>query len=231
MAVVAVGGYGRGTLAPGSDIDLLFLLPVQADAVGREVVEYMLYMLWDIGLKVGHATRNVDECVRLSRADITIRTSILEARFLLGDRALFDELLTRFDKEVVQDTGAEYRRRPSSPSATTGTPRPARAAIWSSPTSRTARAACATCRRCSGSPSISTASARGERTRRRPAFSRAQEYNRFLQGRGFSLGRALPHALPDRQGGGAAAFRHPARDRRAGSATPATPACRPSSAS
>jgi [protein-PII] uridylyltransferase len=108
LTVVAVGGYGRGTLAPGSDIDLLFLLPGKPAAGANEVAEYILYMLWDMGLKVGHATRNVEECVRLSRADVTIRTSILEARFLLGDRVLFDELLTRFDKEVVSSTGPEY---------------------------------------------------------------------------------------------------------------------------
>ena len=106
MAIVAVGGYGRGTLAPGSDIDLLFLLPYKQTPWGEQIVEYLLYMLWDLGLKVGHATRNVDECIRLSRTDMTIRTAILEARFLWGDEALFDELSPRFDREVVQGTAA-----------------------------------------------------------------------------------------------------------------------------
>ena len=55
---------------------------------GEQIVEYLLYMLWDLGLKVGHATRNIDECIRLSRTDMTIRTSILEARFLWGDEAV-----------------------------------------------------------------------------------------------------------------------------------------------
>jgi [protein-PII] uridylyltransferase len=108
MSVVAVGGYGRGTLAPGSDIDLLFVLPYKQTPWGEQVIEYMLYILWDLGLKVGHATRNVNECVRLSRTDMTIRTSILEARFIWGDRALFDELVARFDEKVVSDTGPEY---------------------------------------------------------------------------------------------------------------------------
>jgi [protein-PII] uridylyltransferase len=108
VAVVAVGGYGRGTLAPGSDIDLLFLLPYKQTPWGEQIVEYMLHMLWDLGLKVGHATRNIDECLRLSRSDITIRTSILEARYLWGEQKLFDELLTRFDHEVVRTTGPEY---------------------------------------------------------------------------------------------------------------------------
>ena len=108
MAVVAVGGYGRGTLAPGSDIDLLFVLPYKQTPWGEQVVEYILYVLWDLGLKVGHATRTVEECVRLSRADITIRTSILEARFLWGEEKLFDDLVARFDREVVKSTGPEY---------------------------------------------------------------------------------------------------------------------------
>lgn len=108
MAIVAVGGYGRGTLAPGSDIDLLFLLPYKQTPWGEQIVEYMLYMLWDMGLKVGHATRNVDECIRLSRGDITIRTALLEARFIWGETKLFSSLLSRFDKEVVRNTGPEY---------------------------------------------------------------------------------------------------------------------------
>ena len=108
MAVVAVGGYGRGTLAPGSDIDLLFLLPAGQTQKGSEVVETILYMLWDMGLKVGHATRDIDECLRLSRADITIRTALLEARLVCGDGKLCDELIKRFDSELVSVTGPEY---------------------------------------------------------------------------------------------------------------------------
>jgi [protein-PII] uridylyltransferase len=108
MSIVAVGGYGRGTLAPGSDIDLLFLLPYKQTPWGEQVVEYLLYMLWDLGLKVGHATRNIDECVRLSRTDITIRTSVLEARYVWAETSLFEELMQRFDREVVQSSGQEY---------------------------------------------------------------------------------------------------------------------------
>jgi [protein-PII] uridylyltransferase len=108
MAIVAVGGYGRGTLAPGSDIDLLLLLPARPTSWSERLVEFILYMLWDAGLKVGHATRNVGECIQLSKSDTTIRTTILEARFLLGERALFDTLVTRFDREVVKATGADY---------------------------------------------------------------------------------------------------------------------------
>jgi [protein-PII] uridylyltransferase len=108
MAVVATGGYGRGVLAAGSDIDLLFLLPYKQTAWGESVAEAILYCLWDMGLKVGHATRSVNECIRQAKADMTIRTALLEGRFLLGDQKLFDELVTRFDREVVQGTAAEF---------------------------------------------------------------------------------------------------------------------------
>src|SRR5665213_2728327 len=108
MAVVATGGYGRGLQAPGSDIDLLFLLPYKQTAWGEQVAETILYALWDTGLKVGHATRSVDECIRQAKTDMTIRTAILEARFLLGDRALFDELVTRFDNEVVRGSAPQF---------------------------------------------------------------------------------------------------------------------------
>ena len=108
MAVVATGGYGRGLMAPGSDIDLLFLLPYKQTAWGESIAEAILYCLWDMGLKVGHATRSIDECIRQAKADMTIRTAILEARFLLGDRKLFDELVTRFDKQVANGTASQF---------------------------------------------------------------------------------------------------------------------------
>src|SRR5881394_2478352 len=108
MAVVATGGYGRGLLAPGSDIDLLFLLPYKQTAWGESVAEGILYCLWDMGLKVGHATRSVDECIRQAKADMTIRTALLEARYLLGDRALHDEFAARFDKDIVRHTAPEF---------------------------------------------------------------------------------------------------------------------------
>ena len=108
MAIVATGGYGRGLMAPGSDIDLLFLLPYKQTAWGESVAEMILYCLWDMGLKVGHATRSVDESIRQAKADMTIRTAILESRFLFGDRKLFDELMTRFDKQVAQGTAREF---------------------------------------------------------------------------------------------------------------------------
>ncbi len=108
IALMAVGGYGRGELAPFSDIDLLFVRPYKEAAHTESVIEFMLYALWDLGFKVGHASRTVAECVKLSRADMTIRTSILEARYLTGERPLADELCKRFRDEVVKGTGAEF---------------------------------------------------------------------------------------------------------------------------
>jgi len=108
IALSAVGGYGRGTLAPGSDIDLLFILPYKQTPWGEQVTEYILYMLWDLGQKVGHAVRSVDECIRMARADMTVRTATLEARFLTGDRALYDQLTHRFETEIMPRTGPEF---------------------------------------------------------------------------------------------------------------------------
>src|SRR5512140_1266351 len=108
MAVVATGGDGRRLLAPGSDIDLLFLLPYKQTAWGESIAEALLYCLWDMGLKVGHATRSLDESIRQAKADMTIRTALLESRYLFGDVKLYNELTARFDKEVAQGSAAEF---------------------------------------------------------------------------------------------------------------------------
>ena len=108
IAVVATGGYGRGELAPGSDIDLLFVRPFKQTAWGESVIEFILYMLWDLGLKVGHATRSLAECVRLAKQDITIRTALLEARYLWGDPALYDELRKKFWNDVATGNGQDF---------------------------------------------------------------------------------------------------------------------------
>jgi len=102
FAIVAVGGYGRGELAPFSDLDLLFLRAYKTTPFSESVTEYMLYMLWDLGLKVGHASRNIDENLKLARADHTIETAILEARHIAGDASLSGELIVRFRREVAQ---------------------------------------------------------------------------------------------------------------------------------
>ncbi len=108
LALMAVGGYGRATLAPFSDIDLLFLRPYKQTPHVESVIEYMLYALWDLGFKVGHASRTIEECVRLSKEDFTIRTSILEARRLTGDERLAADLKKRFRDEVMKGTGQQF---------------------------------------------------------------------------------------------------------------------------
>ena len=106
--IVAVGGYGRGLLAPFSDIDLLFLVPDKPTPAIQRVIEALLYVLWDLKQKVGHATRTVAECLKQARADMTIRTTLVEARLITGDEALFETLLVRFDKEIVARTAPEF---------------------------------------------------------------------------------------------------------------------------
>ena len=108
ICIAAVGGYGRGEMAPYSDIDLLFLLPYRLTPRVEQIVESVLYLLWDLGLKVGHSTRTIDDCVRLSHSDITIRTSILEARFIVGNGLLFEGLRHQFREEVMKDTALAF---------------------------------------------------------------------------------------------------------------------------
>jgi [protein-PII] uridylyltransferase len=108
LAVVAVGGYGRGEMAPYSDVDLLFLTPYKRTPHTEQVVEYLLYLLWDLRLKVGHATRSVDECLRYAKTDLTIRTALLEARYIWGEQPLFIELKARFDNEIARGTAAQF---------------------------------------------------------------------------------------------------------------------------
>ncbi|MDE2630644.1 MAG: nucleotidyltransferase domain-containing protein, partial [Alphaproteobacteria bacterium] len=108
VAVVATGGYGRGELAPGSDVDLLFVRPARQTARGESVIGFILHMLWDLGLKVGHATRSLPECVRLAKQDITIRTALLETRYLAGDRKLCEELRRKFWSAIATGSGQDF---------------------------------------------------------------------------------------------------------------------------
>ena len=101
IALIAAGGYGRAEMAPESDVDLMFLLPYKQTPHGEQVAEYMLYTLWDLKLKVGHSTRNIDDCVRLAKDDLTILTNLLDSRMLWGDEELFNAYRARFDKDVV----------------------------------------------------------------------------------------------------------------------------------
>jgi [protein-PII] uridylyltransferase len=109
VSLCAVGGYGRGEMAPESDLDLLFLT---ADGSSSETLEalteYVLYMLWDLGLKVGHATRSVDQCQKLAKEDQTILTSLLDLRHLSGDESLSEKLYTQFRKNITRGKGRGY---------------------------------------------------------------------------------------------------------------------------
>jgi [protein-PII] uridylyltransferase len=108
ITLIAVGGYGRGEMAPYSDVDIGFLTPWKQPAWAEQVIESMLYSLWDLGLKVGHSSRSVDDMIRQSKADITVRTALLEARYIWGDTALYDEAAQRFKVEVQSDTARAF---------------------------------------------------------------------------------------------------------------------------
>ncbi|MGN6375337.1 MAG: [protein-PII] uridylyltransferase [Sphingomonas sp.] len=108
LTLIAVGGYGRGEMAPFSDVDIGFLTPWKQPAWAEQVIESMLYSLWDMGLKVGHSSRSLDEMIRQSKADITVRTALLEARYVWGDTALYDEAARRFKAEVQNDTVRQF---------------------------------------------------------------------------------------------------------------------------
>lgn len=108
MAVVAVGGYGRDSLAPHSDIDLLMVQPSDPNERTDQIIEYILYFLWDLNFKVGHAVRNVAQSISHSKTDMTIRTSILEARFICGNNDLFVELGVEFTEKVIKGHAAEF---------------------------------------------------------------------------------------------------------------------------
>ena len=108
LALLAVGGSGRGEMAPFSDVDLLFLAPYKLTPWAESLIESMLYILWDLKLKVGHASRTVRDCIRLAREDYTIRTSLVEERFLTGDAALAEELTKRLRSELFDSTIADF---------------------------------------------------------------------------------------------------------------------------
>lgn len=102
FALVAQGGYGRGELNPHSDIDLLFLYSWKVSPFVEAVTEKLLHTLWDAGLEVGHATRSIAECVRLAESDMKVRTSLLDARFLCGDFALYQDFEKRVESRLLR---------------------------------------------------------------------------------------------------------------------------------
>lgn len=108
LAVFAVGGYGRAEMAPFSDVDLLFVSPWKLTPWAETVIEAMLYIMWDMKLKVGHSSRTVEECVRLGREDYTIRTALLEHRFLTGHAGLSRKLHEALWSDLFEGTGSDF---------------------------------------------------------------------------------------------------------------------------
>ena len=108
MATLGVGGYGRAEMAPYSDVDLLFLVPPTGAEDCEELVQTVLYILWDLKLKVGHATRSIKDCLRLAKEDYTIRTSLVEMRHIGGATKLYKELRKRLWKELFKSTAPDF---------------------------------------------------------------------------------------------------------------------------
>ena len=108
FAICAVGGYGRGEMAPFSDVDLLFLTKSRITPALEALIEAMLYVMWDLHLKVGHASRTIRECLKLGGEDYTIRTSLMETRFLAGDAPLVDQLNDKLWSDLFKGTEKDF---------------------------------------------------------------------------------------------------------------------------
>ncbi|WP_374648012.1 [protein-PII] uridylyltransferase [Rhizorhabdus sp.] len=108
LTLIAVGGYGRGEMALHSDVDIAFLTPWKQTSWSEQVIESMLYSMWDLGLKVGHSSRSLDDMIRMAKSDLTIRTALLEGRFVWGDIALYDEAAALFRRDVVTGTARTF---------------------------------------------------------------------------------------------------------------------------
>ena len=102
FSLVAVGGYGRGELNPLSDIDLLFLLPERPKSLTDMFIQDALSVFWGFGMEIGHSSRTIKDCVNLAKEDLTIKTSMVETRFLIGDQILYGRFTTSINKKVLQ---------------------------------------------------------------------------------------------------------------------------------
>ena len=108
LCIIAVGGYGRKEMAPYSDVDLLFLTPYKITPWAESVIETILYILWDLKLKIGHSSRTINDCLRLGKEDYTIRTALLEQRLVDGDHATAKELEKRLWSELFNSTAKDF---------------------------------------------------------------------------------------------------------------------------
>jgi [protein-PII] uridylyltransferase len=108
LALVGLGGTGRGEMAPFSDLDLMVLTPKTPTGEQERAAQKMLHLLWDLNLKVGHSVRSTAQLLALAREDMTVRTAFLEARWLWGDDAVFDLAFNRFRKEIVAGSASEF---------------------------------------------------------------------------------------------------------------------------
>ncbi len=108
LALLALGGYGRGEMAPYSDIDLLFISPFQQTSWTENVTESILYILWDLKFKVGYSSRTIKDCLQLGLIDLTIRTSLLEKRFLCGNKIIYDELNSLLWNKLFRKTASNF---------------------------------------------------------------------------------------------------------------------------
>ncbi|NCV48531.1 MAG: [protein-PII] uridylyltransferase [Rhodobacterales bacterium] len=108
LSIISVGGYGRREMAPFSDVDLLFLTPYKMTPWSENVIETVLYLLWDLKLKVGHSSRSIKDCLRLGSEDYTIRTAMLEHRFVCGDINLASQLNDKLWKNLFSGTAKDF---------------------------------------------------------------------------------------------------------------------------
>jgi [protein-PII] uridylyltransferase len=111
IALVAVGGYGRGELHPKSDIDLMILLRQEENQKTKDLLEKCLMLLWDVRLEIGHSVRTIDECIDESQKDITVATNIMESRLLAGSQKLFDEMKEKTSAEHIWDSKSFFQAK------------------------------------------------------------------------------------------------------------------------
>ncbi len=111
LAVLAVGGYGRAEMAPQSDVDIAFITPMKRSPWCEQVIEAMLYMMWDLGLQVGHSSRSIADTMRMAKEDLTIRTALLESRLIWGDQEIYEELRAKFWTDVARGNERQFLKQ------------------------------------------------------------------------------------------------------------------------